>query len=518
MAESKFPVSIVVNAVDNVSYKLIEINQKLEKVTKPLGKLKTAFGDLGRESGLNKLGGALSNVGSKGSAFFNELGSAALKVAGIMATVGAGFKFLVKDAADSGDQILDASKRLGISSKYFQEFQFAASQSGIELENVEGILTKFSKNIGEAASGSGEAIGIFRGLGIKLKDAKGQTKGMTDILPELADKFKNIKDPALRNAVAMKLFGREGAKMNELLLGGSEGLKKFADEANRLGLVLGDDQLKAADEFNDSWGKLMLTFTRTRDQIGAQLFPVFIELFENLSNMINENRPQIISLAQAFARDLPGILMTIKDLVVGLWGAVQPLISAFRFLSSIFGTTNTVLGIMGTIIGGKLIISFASFIGSLMQLGGTVLPIVIRGFTLLWPVIAMIGRSIATMMLANPLGLFITLATVGYTLYKNWEPFARVIDAIAAKIGSVVGAIGKVTGLSGLFGAAAGKPSGAPLGGSQVAQAATSQVLSRTENQISVSFDNVPKGVRVTQDKAQAPIDLSMGYSMAGGM
>ena len=63
MAESKFPVTVVIGAVDNVTYKVMEINQKLERITKPLGQLKTAFGDLGRESGLNKLGQSLSNSG-----------------------------------------------------------------------------------------------------------------------------------------------------------------------------------------------------------------------------------------------------------------------------------------------------------------------------------------------------------------------------------------------------------------------------------------------------------------------
>ena len=45
MAESKFPVSVVIGAVDNVTYKVMEINQRLEKLTAPLGKLKTAFGE-----------------------------------------------------------------------------------------------------------------------------------------------------------------------------------------------------------------------------------------------------------------------------------------------------------------------------------------------------------------------------------------------------------------------------------------------------------------------------------------
>lgn len=515
MAESRFPVSVVVNAVDNVSFKLLQINEKLEKITKPLNRLKGAFGTLGKEAGLDKLGAALGNVGTKGSAFFKELGAAGLKVVGLLASIGAGFKFLVKGAADSGDAILDSSKRLGISSKFFQEFQFAASQSGVEMEAVEGILTKFSKNIGEASSGAGEAVGVFRGLGIKLKDAKGQTRGMAELLPELADKFKQIKDPALRNAVAMKLFGREGVKMTEVLMGGSEGIKAMAEEANRLGLVIGEDKLKAADNFNDSWNKLILTITRTRDAFGAELFPVLIELFEKISTLIAENRPQIIAFAQAFARDLPRILVQIKDLIVGLWGAVQPLISAFQFLTRIFGTTNTVLGIMSVIIGGKLLMSFVAFTTSLFQLGGAVLPVVIRGFGLLWPVIAKLSMAL----LANPIGIWVAagaaLVGLGVLLYNKWEPFRNLVDAIWGKIKSIGSVVG--SGVSKLFGGSAA-PQGAPLGGAQTTEAANSQLLNRTENQISVSFDNVPKGVRVTQDKAQAPIDLNLGYSMSGGM
>lgn len=514
MAESKFPVSVVIGAVDNITYKVMEINSKLEKLTAPLGKLKTAFGDLGRESGLNKLGAAMSNVGSKGAALFGALKGAAFGLAGVLAGVSAALYKVVFGAAESGDAIRDASLRIGVSTSAFQKWQFAATQSGIAADKVEGILTKFSKSIGDAAIGTGEGLHVFRGLGISLKDASGKARSMEQILPELADKFKKIQDPALKNAVLMRLFGREGAKMGELLSGGSEGIKALGDEAERLGLIIGDDKINQADAFNDAWGKLTLSIGRARDAFGAELFPVMTKLFEDLSTMIAENRPQIIAFAQAFAKELPGILVTLRDLVVGLYNAVQPLITAFRAVSSVFGTTNTVMLIMGGIIGGKLIVALASFIGSLFQLGGVVLPLLVRGFGLLLPVM----QAIWALMVANPVGAIIVglvaLGAAAVALYKNWEPFRNLVDATWEKLKLFGGGVAKFFG----FGQEklANEPAGAPLGGA----ATTAKVsnLNRTENQITVDFNNAPKGTRVSTEKAEAPIDLSMGYSMAGGL
>ena len=513
MAESKFPVTVVIGAVDNVTYKVMEINQKLERITKPLGQLKTAFGDLGRESGLNKLGQSLSNVGSKGSAFFKELGSAGLKVAGIVATVALAFGKLVKGAADSGDAIKDASDRLGVSTKFFQEFQFAAQQTGVDMEKVEAGLTKFSKSLGDAQAGTGEAIGVFRGLGIALKDSSGKARGMETILPELADKLQKIKDPALRNSAAMRLFGRDGAKLAVTLSKGSAGLADFAKEAQRLGLVMGDDQINKANQFNDSWDKLVLSVGRARDAFGAELFPVLIELFEKLSNFLAENRPAIIEFARAFAKELPGILVTLKDLFMGLWGAVKPLIAGFQWLSSIFGTTNTVMAIMATFVGGKLLISFVSFAQAIWQLGAAAMPVLIRGFMLLMPLM----KGLVALAIANPIGAIIVgvvaLGAAAVVLYNKWEPFRNLMDSIweKIKVGSFIGG-----GIGALFGGET-KTAGAPLDAKSVVKGAQGIATSRTENQISVNFENMPKGTRVIQNKAEAPIDLSMGFSMAGG-
>jgi hypothetical protein len=513
MAENKFPVTVVIGAVDNVTYKVMEINQKLERITKPLGQLKTAFGDLGRESGLNKLGSAIGNVGTKGTALFKELGAAGLKVGAILATVGFAFAKIVKGAADSGDAIKDASDRLGVSTKFFQEFQFAASQTGVDMAKVEAGLTKFSKALGDAQAGTGEGVGVFRGLGIALKDSAGKARGMEKILPELADKLQKIQDPALRNSVAMRLFGRDGAKLAVTLGKGSAGLAEFSKEAQRLGLVMGDDQINSANAFNDSWDKLALSVGRARDAFGAELFPVLIELFEKLSTFLAENRPQIIEFARAFAKELPGILMTLKDLFVGLWGAVQPLIAGFKMLTSIFGTTNTVLAILAGYVGGPVIMSFLSFGKAIWQLGAAAMPVLIRGFMMLLPLF----KGLTALMIANPIGAIIAgvvvLGGLAVLLYNKWEPFRNLIDGIWEKIKAVGSFIGG--GVKSLFGGESAA-TGSPLDAKAVVKGAQGIASSKTENQISVNFENMPKGTRVIQNKAEAPMDLSMGYSMAG--
>lgn len=516
MSTSKLPISVVISATDNVTVKVMEINQKLAKLTQPLNKLKDSFGLLGKEIGLDKLGSSLTNVGSKAGAFFGSMKSAAVGVAATLATLGIAFRSLVKGAADSADAIGDASKRLGVSTKFFQEFQYAAGQSGIEMDKVESILTKFSKNIGDASVGTGEAVGIFRGFGVSLKDASGKTRGMAEILPELADKFKKIKDPALRNAVAMRLFGKEGVKMAEILEGGSERISKFAAEAEKMGFIIGDDQIEKAGDFNDSWDKLVLSITRARDAFGAELFPVMIELFGKLSSLIAENRPQIIEFARTFAAELPGILTQVKDLFVALYGAAQTLAGWFNFLGGIFGRTNLVLGIMGVIIGGKVLASFIALTGSLIQLGGIALPMILKGAMLLIPAFA----KLSVLLLANPIGLIVAggaaLVAIGAVLYNKWAPFRNLIDGIWEKVRSVGSFVGGKLGFGDSAGAAS--PSGEALGGAGTVAAANSSIRSSTENQISINFENMPKGTRVTQDKAEAPIDLALGYSMAGGL
>lgn len=535
MANQKFNISFVIGAVDNVTLKVMQINERVQKAFAPFQKAGASLGLLGAELGLKKIGAALGNVGEKGKAVFDGFVSAGLRLAAVAGTVAAAFKYVVVGAANTADEIKDASDRIGISSKMFQTLQYAATQSGVRLQKLEPLLTKFSQVIGEASEGSNDAAQIFSTLGVALKGPDGQLRSMDEILPSLADKISKIENPAVRNAVAVKLFGKEGVKFVQVLSDGSQGLADFQKRAEELGIVLGDDLVNDGARLNDQMEEVGLVFSRLRDAAGAELFPVLKDLLTQLTQIFIENRPAIIAFAKSFAQDLPGILKSLMEIFRGLWAAVQPLITIFAAVSKVFGTANVVFTILAGVIVGKLIFSIYALMGALVQLGvitaatpiGWIaigIGLVVGAIILLlryWTPITEFFKNMSTgwavllriiLFAMGPIGW---LAAIGLTVYRNWEPIAKLFSSIGSGISSVAQKLGAFFGFGG--NAAGGNPAtGSPLNATATAleSATAAGGISKTENRIAVDFNNLPAGTRIRTEKAEAPVDLSMGYGM----
>jgi hypothetical protein len=114
------------------------------------------------------------------------------------------------------------------------------------------------------------------------------------------------------------------------------------------------------------------------------------------------------------------------------------------------------------------------------------------------------------------------IAAAGYQIYKNWGDLKLIFsEAWGEMVSGAQAAWGKVKpifdGMARIgsfvmnpFGGGSLAP-GQPVLGGGAAPAARAA----TEARVSVSFENMPRGARVTPDRANtAPLDLSMGYSM----
>ena len=66
-------------------------------------------------------------------------------------------------------------------------------------------------------------------------------------MKKIADKFAVMKDGSEKTALALDLFGRAGAKLIPMLNEGSAGISELQEEARALGIVLGKEDLKAAE-------------------------------------------------------------------------------------------------------------------------------------------------------------------------------------------------------------------------------------------------------------------------------
>ncbi|MDV7396821.1 hypothetical protein RZS08_35815, partial [Arthrospira platensis SPKY1] len=83
-------------------------------------------------------------------------------------------------------------------------------------------------------------------------------------------------------AIAQELFGRSGAKLIPLLNSGADGLEALRQEAEELGLVIGGDAARAAEQFNDSLTRIDAVRRGLFNGIAQQLLPTLNALTDTL--------------------------------------------------------------------------------------------------------------------------------------------------------------------------------------------------------------------------------------------
>jgi hypothetical protein len=188
------------------------------------------------------------------------------------------------------DQLDEMSMRLGISTETLSGWGYAAKLSGTDLESLAGAIPKLSKTLAAAADESSKAGELFTALGINVKDAAGNLRDVEDVLPEIADRFRALKNDTAEAALAQELFGRSGANMLDFLNRGSAGIQELSDRAAELGLIVSGDTAAAAAEFNDSLEDLRAVTGAFGLQIAEMLLPHLQDLVDWLVQSQREGK------------------------------------------------------------------------------------------------------------------------------------------------------------------------------------------------------------------------------------
>lgn len=213
-----------------------------------------------------------------------------LAVLGIGASIG-GFAMIVKGAVDAADNLRDMSQKTGIAVEELNGLGFASGQAGGSLEAMGAAAGKLNKAVAEARDGNGEAAEAFKALGISVKDAEGNLKRADVVMAEVADQFEKYRDGPEKAAIALRLFGKAGADMIPLLNDGGGAMRENIEYAKRYSYQT-TELSDAADNFNDTMGKLTLQHRGFVNQLSAEMLPVmqsvaeaFLKASENANNL-----------------------------------------------------------------------------------------------------------------------------------------------------------------------------------------------------------------------------------------
>lgn len=295
---------------------------------KQAGDLSKSLGSIGKQiegsfSGLaSSLGPIEEAMGALGPAGL----AAAAGVGAVTSAIGGLVAFLVdatKGLVDFGGKLADLSEKTGLSTTTLQELRFAGSLVGVSMEEAAGAVTALQKNIVAGDT-------VFERLGLNLQKIRGLDVGGQ--FDAVAGAIRDIKDPTQQAAAAMEAFGKSGANILPLI---KSDMAAAREEAQRLGIIIGQDTVNAADDLGDRATKLAAAWEAFKNQTAAVIvdsgllqdgLTSITQLMGDLIGPIASNKDALSLLFKEAAKDAAELVTKLKEiLLVGAAVAGGPL-------------------------------------------------------------------------------------------------------------------------------------------------------------------------------------------------
>ncbi len=239
---------------------------------------------------------------------FNDLDKT-LKTIG--KTVGAAFAVnkivdFVTSSIQAGDDILQFSQKIGITTEAFSQLNFAAGQtSDVTGGALTQALQKMTTNISLAADGTGKAVTALDELGISAE--KLEQLAPDEQFYAIARGMETVENRSDQLRIATKLFGASGAGLVDTLDEGSEALREYASEADALGLTFSAGDLKAVAQTQDDIDKM----TSAVKSLGIAILG---ELSPYITSLVNFLTKTAIPAFRSFAQEIFGVEFRINSL------------------------------------------------------------------------------------------------------------------------------------------------------------------------------------------------------------
>ena len=337
--------------------------------------LKESFADSkGEAVGLgDALGGAADKLGislpegaSKALNSLNGINAGtAAAVGGFAALVAAVVKVekqimsITKESAEYAKEVKTLASVTGQSVEEVQEWQYASDMLGVTYDRVKDSLKEITNKMQEAQNGSEDTAKAFETLGVKLEDTDGNLRSADAVFYDVIDSLGNMSNQAERDALAMDLMSESAQELNPLIEVGSEGLKKYTDEAHEMGYVLDNDAIKALNETDEAQQKLLKTQEAVTKQISAEYAPYMTEALGDTADFIQKIgkafvNSGIVDKFGSILTSVTDILSPLGDLVEfvlpGLDAALKPVATTMALIAD---TTNLLVGLL-TLNGDKI--------------------------------------------------------------------------------------------------------------------------------------------------------------------
>lgn len=171
------------------------------------------------------------------------------KVVGLaFAAAGTAVTVMVRNAIRDIDSLALMSTQIGLTTDNLSRMRYAAEQmAGVSAGQFDMALRRMTRRIAEAAEGGGPAANALRAIGL---EAQALSKMSPDEqFRKLADAMKATENQGSRLRATMAIFDTEGMPLVNMLRQGSDAIREFEGEADKLGLTIDSKTAAASREF-----------------------------------------------------------------------------------------------------------------------------------------------------------------------------------------------------------------------------------------------------------------------------
>lgn len=385
-----------------------------------------------------------------------------------------------RTTADAVDEFIDTAKILGLSDE----------------KSIES-LKNLDRAIVDTSMGMGRAKLVFEDLGIKVTDAAGKLKPTTEVMGELAEKFKDMErgkqlrvmerlglDPAL-----LKVFNGDLAAISAEL----QEIDKAADFDFETAIVESKAFMQIWRSMQQEIEKWKMLFSKAFESVAVKLMPKFRAQIKSITDSmvefrrkVMENMPKaieaimpiinaIMRIAEAFikivvriaqgAMVIIGWLLKLNEATGGWAGYILAAAAAWKYLNLAFlktplGMLISLAAIVALLIddfltfkeGGDSLIDWGSGFGLVMQGVTAILTGLLAGIVAVKAAILAKAAAIAIAQSAmvawnaivavfNGVMAAARMAVLLFNLVLYANPIGLVIAAIVALIAVIVGLI-----------------------------------------------------------------------------
>lgn len=206
-------------------------------------------------------------------------------------------------AINGGKEIADNSKNLGISTKAYQEYEYALKKSNLSMKDLSKSMTTLENVMG--GKYTDKQAKWLENLGIDAENATSKGQLLEDVMTSLAS--YNGSD---KGAIINWLFGSNENWDGYFDQTNAE-IDALKQEAEKLGLVMSDESINNAVEFTEASERLSNTLEGIKLSFGESILPLLTDAIKKVEMIVSFFGGKDTSLSErykesdkAFAKEL----------------------------------------------------------------------------------------------------------------------------------------------------------------------------------------------------------------------